>query len=833
MMKKVLTLFFFVLSFSLFGMYGAYQLSPPGSPQRDGHRDRGTKRALSGNGAAFENLKRARTDGESFSPGRPPLFPSAAVLAPSQAVIDARKSLEKFLTLLGAKDKFAEISPQIKDIDGAIPQITNLDEIFKKHIRNGFLNGDLSIPVTDRLLTFKIADSDGTGAAAEPVEAKSDIEVSGGSLGGSPARPPRTIVPQTTPSTQRIALLELGPLLHRLIGSILLAPVGSIDEELRQFVAASFLIDPRTFKISTRPHSPSSDPVVTYPILTNLITAYHTHMQDAVSGLSSFVTSIDKNAFIEEIDKHDLVTWLHFEPGNIERLAAHIRHLIFNLHCYRSALPDPYLANQTDIFYRDAIRLYKNIEAYIETALTELRSEGLLEARGTLLRNTLTRAYERILDFKHLMVISEKVEERAVAGAVSDVEVVSFAYKKLLILAKAIEISLGIVAKADYPSLNFDNMVFVKDAHGYQVTIEKGSQSSASGGHFGLPGLDKTSFPVYKALDLCELPSVMATLSEKHLTVKAFKELYKQESTGIILGDWIIHDKEKGADEDPKSSNLFPECYRENYLNYVGILNRAINDSGFAASENIIVYTKQQKRKLGDPEYGLLMTCTHKKNDVFLIKHRHNLSCKSELSQAAEKPCAYHESFMYVTVFRHVDEYTINLGGAAAPFRVTTIHSVFPMVIFEKDEVMADRFTINMLVNAKEVAMNAINAEIERVEAPLPGESPKKRNAAKALSPTRFTREEWAAKRKEDIPLIEAQKKYEELVARRKQAIENAKAEKKRIEDLPFTYEPLEIMAAEIRAKLASPRGDFYDGRSGNCRLIEIAPHVFVRVLLL
>ena len=629
----------------------------------------------------------------------------------------ARLSLSKFLQKLGVNTFYFEstIAPAMREqrLGGSTDSISlsELNCIFNEYIRGAFLSGclqTLSVNLQGRGADTSTPDSSLPGPStpkhmtqaracyATPLEKRTM-----GSIG----------LPCLTPAKKLIASLTLETLLNRLISNILVAPIGSIDGDLQQLVNVLFrmngieltcnelLID-EVKKIKTK-HSALS------PIIDEIISHYFylRLSPDERRGHPHYNSSIDKEKFTRIIDACDLTTWLHFEPG-CDRLAAMIRHLIFNIHCYRSSLLDPLLSQQTNIFYCDAIRLYHNVEIYIESALMEYLRPTNPE-RHQLLFIVLQKAYDRVaVDFKNII-------------GITDGHCLSFAYKKLLILAKAIETELSSDPTFHSKNLPIKDFTFLKDAHGYQVTIEKGTDGAASGGHFMLQNLKTFPCPAYMAIDLYELPTVMKTLLSKRLVVKEFTPLYTHEASGVVLGDWRIHDKITHHDESPKESGLFPDCYKESYLEYVKLLNDAIIDPSIAQRDGIVVYQKHSPCEADN--VGTLMTCKHKQHNVFLIKHPHALGCKDKTT------CKHSGKFMYVTLYKHVDEFTL---AGRPTFEVTTINSVFPMVIFNEDESRQQSFKLDLQTNAQKNEDAAITAQIDECKKhqPMAPEWREKRN---------------------------------------------------------------------------------------------------------
>lgn len=419
-----------------------------------------------------------------------------------------------------------------------------------------------------------------------------------------------------------------------------------------------------------------------------------------------FIARFGKECMMNALEAVGLDTLVHFEPESKDRLEAQVRHLIFTLHCYRSAMPEVYLVQQTDRYYRDAIRLYKLVNDSIVAALNELdeidRSLELLSmkacgprvALGLLcedaetvrflrqrheeLASSLAAAYDQIKQRINIMgpVLSGPIgSSPLMPGVPGDVQVYSYAYKNLLLLAKAIEIYLCISVNP----INFDNILFIKDYHAYQVTNEPGC-SDPSGGHFA-PAVQLATMPgyVYPAVDLFELSDeVLGAIMGQNLRVRDFVEVARHEPNGVRSGEWKIVDEAAPRAEQLKQSTLFPECHREHYFTYVQRLASAFNNPAVAHARGVLVYRTEgmPNAREGSCLSRLGGVCGHEhSNEKLLLRQPHFYGCGSGIACSICQP----ETPMWVMMYRHCDRFIIR----GQSFTVTAIHSVFPMLIDE------------------------------------------------------------------------------------------------------------------------------------------------------
>ncbi len=687
----------------------------------------------------------------------------------------------------------------------------SLDEIFKKYIRFGFLANLDKVLRTDAVGV----ESNSVGHADDhprvlPLSRKPSAVRSLVSpmVPGSPARGIMKPFPMKSPQVPHAkANLESDSIveidfnisievaMERLIFALLVAPSECVDEDLRNHVMRFYEFDEKTRTVTKKTKEDFAG----------------FELQDDDSGLLNksrdlklighdielyFNGTLNKdNAMLEPSYKvdffkalysSDLIQLIHFDLEKTDRLSALVRHLVFNIHCYKAALLDPYLVNQTEFFYNEIIRLSFQADQQIATAIVGFNAAAAGEKKEEI-KLRLQKAYERILDYKHLMGIHHDE---------FDVDVISFAYKNLLILAKKIELAIGLLQN---PKLDFEKIVFIKDDHIYQPSIEKATAPNAAGGHFYLPKVGKIPFPVYKALDLND-----EARKAKPLFVYGSTELANNESSGVKLVEWLIREKQSTpGSEAYKVSGIFPKCYRDNFLAYVAKLHNEIKKP---------VSAEVYANPTNTPE-----------SSVFLIKHPKLL-----------KPGCEGDGFMYVNLFKHIDKIDINFGGPAEhTVYVTTIHSVFPLIIFDEENIQAD-FRFVRKLNKKELDIKVVDKQISEINAQVialcvsivsdSGLSKKAKKKFQNLgeidvNAVLLDKFIWSKEQTTKLNILTQQK--DELIAKR------AAIMAKDVEYEEKTLNHEEILK-QIRV-LKEPEAYARVGVKQECQLVEVMPYVYVR----
>ncbi len=306
----------------------------------------------------------------------------------------------------------------------------------------------------------------------------------------------------------------------------------------------------------------------------------------------------------------DLDELVRFRLGGVNRISARIRHLIYALHCYRSTLDEPVLAEQCEMFHADAVGLYREVEHYVERLLL---SSSNIPLRNTLLR----KVHERICEYIPLMHFGAS-------------ELISSVYVRLLILVRKIKCQFPDLLLSRSSALPLPLVVF-NDCHVKQVMLEPqpGGGVACQGGHFQI---DSRALPlmVHKSIDLV---GAIDGLERKPFVKDCFGYIRSFNETsaipsGVISGRWRLQNAQgKAFLQKEDISSLFPLCYTLNndaFGGYVERLYAAIEFFEQHLSDGRIAVIKGTRQPAAS-RYGGASACI----DTYVLIHKHNLGCQN------------------------------------------------------------------------------------------------------------------------------------------------------------------------------------------------------------